>query len=521
MNLVSRIGSWVSFWCVVVSAGGPLGCGGDSSGVICGAGTTEIDGICAPAEAANGGAPAGGATGTAGRGGGGQASGGGTAGASGDAGHGTSGAAGANAGPSCSFPAYEWDGQTLAPYGVPTPGTCVGNTAVVCTSTGHPNTGILTELACSSGETCRTFEVAAWAPTSPSQAYAPLGSPLVWAACVPDEADASPVSFACSSTGAWVAAAGDHARCDGADRLAPVMLPVPAVRVFSSMPADDIPDLSVGTTSGYLARSPCGGGKLCAVHPDAGGLFCRDADASPCQRSRCDGDVLTRCENGFEAKAIDCAAEGGGRCFTSDESCQQDPVDHASCQPKGAQGCFPESFHPVCAAGGSAMESCSSQYCVVSRTSCTNGDVCHAVEGSVSCQSPNTICDPATYVAHCTGTVLSTCSPIGVSITADCAKGGPGLPGLPELSCATTSDVSAPGGVAAGCTFPDAKPCSPDAYTASCDGDRARFCCGAFGAPLHNQDGFACLEGFETEAACPSCSVNQPFGVFSCGASPK
>jgi hypothetical protein len=155
--------------------------------------------------------------------------------------------------------------------------------------------------------------------------------------------------------------------------------------------------------------------------------------------SQCSGDVLVECSLGMPASIYDCAQDGQ-HCFqgASGALCGLGTCDPTT-TPASCQGDVLVS----CASIGTATEpsvvlvstECSKErgWTIVTNADSCDGsgaceslyaDTCGVVGGVVQCMGSGAACDPSTYVASCSGTVVSACTG-GKVAQFDCASLGP------------------------------------------------------------------------------------------------
>jgi hypothetical protein len=397
--------------------------------------------------------------------------------------------------PSCTSPLITRTGTT-ATLNTPMPGSCDGDVAVNCAENMAPGRGRELRIACASTEECRTFTMDVYvAPSTTSAELTHVGS-YTGTRCVP--AGATPVTYTFHA-GVW--STTTPRTCDGMDRVSPVSIGELADTMqpenFSSDPSATAVAV-YGSPDGYVTHHPCDAGQHCVQSGES--LSCIDDGAVACTASRCAGNTLIACRNGFEVAPHDCTSDGQ-TCFTSSAVtgvvCSGMGENAASCRPPGTLPCQASTTSNACDGARRSYTYCDYDSCAELTNTCDASQTCYGG----NCITTSRFCDPTTTVASCAGTVAHTCGSTGYRGDDDCSTWG--------MACATETDASVPGGVRAGCvatTTPSPDPCAFPAYCAS---NTLVECCssgGLFNAPGASS-GVACLPHHALAIACGAADI--------------
>ena len=231
-------------------------------------------------------------------------------------------------------------------------------------------------------------------------------------------------------------------------------------------------------------------GRTCYAGPEGCGV-CGQKDAAECSAetflATCDGTDIVNCRGGHQV-VQDCAEAA----FASYVPgwCNVEPTSGAAyCEPLANASCDPGTTASTCEAGPVAVNCTAAK--VLLKTVCPDADLydCKvSTAGKAVCVQPDAAsCDPAAWVAACSGAALVTC-PEGFTVTTGCGS---------DWECGV-------GGSGAACHQPGAVACDGFQFDYRCDGHVAVSC----------QDGF--VRKTDCSSVCAQCSCHSQTGQAWC-----
>ncbi len=245
---------------------------------------------------------------------------------------------------------------------------------------------------------------------------------------------------------------------------------------------DDCPRQGLGPTQDA--------GRTCYAGPDGCGV-CGQEGAAECVADTflpvCDGTDIVNCRGGHQVLQ-DCAEAAYASYVPG--WCNLEPTSgSAYCEPLTSTPCDPATSAGTCDAGPVAVN-CNAAKVLV-KTSCPDAglyDCRISAAGKAVCVQPDAAtCDPASWVAACSGAALVTC-PEAFTVTTPCGS---------DWECGV-------GGTGAACHQPGAATCDWFDFDFRCDGQVAVSC----------QDGF--VRKMDCSSACAQCSCHSQAGQAWC-----